>query len=51
MAILPLGTGNDLAISLGWGSGYSGEDVSSVLERVEDSMIVHMDRFILYLWV
>ena len=48
-ALLPLGTGNDLARVLSWGPGYSGEKVLSILRSVENANLVHLDRYEIYL--
>jgi len=46
IAIFPLGTGNDLARALGYGSGSdSSEDVSLVMQRIEKAKQIHMDRW------
>ncbi|XP_054942257.1 diacylglycerol kinase theta isoform X3 [Physeter macrocephalus] len=49
VAILPLGTGNDLGRVLRWGSGYSGEDPFSVLVSVDEADAVLVDRWTILL--
>lgn len=45
VTILPLGTGNDLSNSLGWGSGYAGEiPIEQVIRNVLEAEVVKMDR-------
>ncbi|KAI1884098.1 hypothetical protein AGOR_G00222910 [Albula goreensis] len=44
VTILPLGTGNDLSNSLGWGAGYAGEiPVEQVLRNIVEAEVVKMD--------
>ncbi|TMW62502.1 hypothetical protein Poli38472_005120 [Pythium oligandrum] len=45
IAVLPLGTGNDLARVLGWGSGFSTQDVSDILAEVEAAHVSLLDRW------
>lgn len=46
VTILPLGTGNDLSNTLGWGAGYAGEiPVEQVLRNILDAEVVKMDRW------
>ena len=46
IAIFPLGTGNDLARTLGYGSGSdSSEDASTAMARIERAKLVLMDRW------
>ncbi|KAG8508623.1 Diacylglycerol kinase theta, partial [Galemys pyrenaicus] len=49
VAILPLGTGNDLGRVLRWGPGYSGEDPLSVLLAVDEADAVLVDRWTILL--
>ncbi|EDO48435.1 predicted protein [Nematostella vectensis] len=46
IGILPLGTGNDLARVLGWGSGYAGEeDANDVLNSILKADVTELDRW------
>ena len=45
IAILPLGTGNDLARVHGWGGGYNHESLIDLLDQVSDAYISLLDRW------
>ncbi|CAK9058705.1 unnamed protein product [Durusdinium trenchii] len=45
LAILPLGTGNDLARTFGWGGGYTGSSVLPLLQQVGRAHVELLDRW------
>nr|KAF6295464.1 diacylglycerol kinase epsilon [Myotis myotis] len=46
VAVLPLGTGNDLSNTLGWGTSYTGEiPVAQVLRNVMEADGIKLDRW------
>jgi len=45
VAILPLGTGNDLARVLGWGGGYTGGSILPMLQQVSKAHTLVLDRW------
>ena len=44
VAVLPLGTGNDLARTLGWGGGYNNESMEVFIKKVIFGKEVQLDR-------
>jgi diacylglycerol kinase (ATP) len=45
VGVIPLGTGNDMARFLGWGVGYHGEALASVIQALAKSESRLLDRW------
>jgi diacylglycerol kinase (ATP) len=48
VAILPLGTGNDLGRTLGWGGGYNNESMEAFIKKVIYGKEVQLDRWTIH---
>lgn len=48
MAIMPLGTGNDLARCMGWGGVFSDEPISQLMQAIlHETIVTHLDRLVI----
>ena len=47
VGVIPLGTGNDMARFLGWGAGYHGESLASIIESVRYAQFRLLDRWVI----
>mmetsp|Transcript_168758 Transcript_168758/g.324533 ORF Transcript_168758/g.324533 Transcript_168758/m.324533 type:complete len:565 (-) Transcript_168758:107-1801(-) len=45
VAIMPLGTGNDLSRVIRWGGGFSGSQIAPILQRVGEADAAMLDRW------
>ncbi|EGG18313.1 diacylglycerol kinase [Cavenderia fasciculata] len=45
ISIIPLGTGNDMARSLGWGPGYDNEKLTGILKDISDAHLTNLDTW------